>query len=213
MHIAWSRHRGDFRVHHCIIDCLSRQKYHILKVKHRYQINRYCKLLNKQKLINGCWKLDFDKILLTHCKYKSLIWINRWICCATRWQPTQFRQVGSLSWNRTRVSSSGLLMTRTANLATVRFVPGPGPEVTVRNRCQHYLRCLFNRLGFPSLSVWPPCHVARPGPSVYPSGTSICTEYSTVHWDSWLASVKWPSRVEQLNISTAFKPTLTSPGS
>jgi len=37
--------------------------------------------------------------------------------------------------NRTRIDSSGVLTTQTANLATVRFWPGPGPEVTVWNRC------------------------------------------------------------------------------
>jgi hypothetical protein len=104
-------------------------------VKHRYQINRYCKLLNKQKLINGCWKLHFDKILLTYCKYKSLIWIYRWTRCATRWQPAQFRRVGSLRWNRTWVGSSGLLTTQTANLATVRFGPGTVANTTCIASC------------------------------------------------------------------------------
>jgi hypothetical protein len=134
-------------MHNCIIDCLARQQYYILKLKHRYQINRYCKLLNKQKLNNGCWKLDFNKILLTHCKYKSLIWIYRWTHCATRWQPTQFRRVQSLPWNRTRVGSSGLLTTRTTNLATDQFGPGPGPKVTVWDRCLHQAWVVYRSLG------------------------------------------------------------------
>jgi len=60
-------------MHNCINDHLARQKYHILKVKDRYQINRYCKLLNMQKLIDGYSKRHFDTILLTHCKYMILI--------------------------------------------------------------------------------------------------------------------------------------------
>jgi hypothetical protein len=126
----------ELRMHNHIIDRLARQTYHISNVKHKYQINPYCKLLNKQKHIVGCCKHDFDTILMTTCKFKSLIWINRW----TRWQPAQFWQVGSLPSNRTRVGSSGLLTTRTANLAEVRFGPGPGPQVTVRNRCYRYVR-------------------------------------------------------------------------
>jgi hypothetical protein len=85
----------------------------------------------KQKHIVGCWKRDFDKILLTHCKFSSLIWIYRW----TRWHSVQFRWVRSLPWNRTRVASSSLWTTSTTNLAMVQFGPGPQPDVTVRNRC------------------------------------------------------------------------------
>jgi hypothetical protein len=60
-------------MHNHIIDRLARQKYHISKVKHKYQINQYCMLLNKQKHIVGCCKCDFDKISMTTCKFKSLI--------------------------------------------------------------------------------------------------------------------------------------------
>jgi hypothetical protein len=102
---------------------------------HRYQINRYCKLLNEQKHIICCWKRDSDNVLLTHFKYKSLIWICWWTRWATHWQPTQFRWVGRLPWNRIRVGSSGVLTIRTGNVATVRFGTGPRPEVTVRNSC------------------------------------------------------------------------------
>jgi len=114
---------------------VAKQRHHLWKVKQRYQINRYCKLLNKQKHIVGCWKCNSDKILLTQCKYKSLIWIYRWTRWATGLQPTQFRWVGSLPWNLARVGSSGLWTTQTTNLAMVRFRHGPGPEVTVRNCC------------------------------------------------------------------------------
>jgi hypothetical protein len=68
----------ELRVHRRNFDHHARQKYHISKVKHKYQIDRYCKLLNKQKHIVGCWKRDFDKILLTTCKFKRLIGIYRW---------------------------------------------------------------------------------------------------------------------------------------
>jgi len=134
LHIQYSRCHADLRVHNSNIDRLASLKYHISKVKHRYQINRHCKLLNKQKHVVGCCKCDSDKILLTHCNFKSLIWIYRWTRWATLWQRAQSRRVGSLPWNGTRVGSSGLMTTRTANLATVRFEPGSGPEVTVRNR-------------------------------------------------------------------------------
>jgi len=60
-------------MHNCIIDRLASQKYHMSKVKHKYQINQYCKLLNKQKHIFGCFKRNFDKISMTTCKFKSLI--------------------------------------------------------------------------------------------------------------------------------------------
>jgi len=82
-------------MHNRIIDRLARQKYHTSKVKHKYHINQYWKLLNKQKHIVGCSKCDFDKILMTTCKFKSFIWIYRWTRWATRWQPAQFWRVGS----------------------------------------------------------------------------------------------------------------------
>ena len=127
----------DHRVHNRIIDCTDRQQYNISKVKHRFQINRYCKLECMQKHTIGCWNRDFDKILLTNSKNNSLIWIYGWTRWATCWQPAQFRRVGSSLMNCVGVDGSGLVITGTANLAMLRFGPGPGPEVKVRNRCWH----------------------------------------------------------------------------
>ena len=104
-----------------------------------------------QKHIIGCWKRHFNIIQLTNSKNKSLIWIYRWTRWATHWRPAQFRRVGSLHLNRTRVDGSGLLTTRTANLAVVRFGPRPGPEVTVRNRCLHYASPYGRPLAFECL--------------------------------------------------------------
>jgi len=106
-------------------------------VKHRYQIDRYCKLHNMQKRIIGCWKCDFDKILLTNCNQNSHIWIYNWTPSVTGWQPAQFRRVRIIPSNHIRVDSSDFLHTRTAILETVRFGPRPRHEVTVRNRCLH----------------------------------------------------------------------------
>jgi len=83
-----------------------------------------------QKPIIGCWKHDFDKILLTHCKNRNCIWIYRWTHWETRWQPPQFRRVGSWPSNRTRVGGLGLLTTWTANLKTVQFGPRPGLPIS-----------------------------------------------------------------------------------
>jgi len=105
------------------------------RFQHGFQINRHCTLQSMQKCITGCWKHDFDKILLTNCKNKSRIWIYGWTRWATHWQPTQFRSARSIPSNRTQVDISGSVTTWTASLATDRFRPGPGPEVTVRNRC------------------------------------------------------------------------------
>ena len=116
-HIWQSRHRRDLRMHNCIIDRLDRPIYLISKVKHRYQINWYCKLHNIQKHIIGCWKCHFDKILLTNCKHKCLIWIYRWTRWETCWHPAQFRCIGSLPSNRSQVYGSGVLTTQTANLS------------------------------------------------------------------------------------------------
>ena len=63
-------------------------------MKHRYQINRSCKLLNKHKHIIGCWKRDSDKILLTHCKYTSLIWIYRWTAGRPAYNPPNWDRLG-----------------------------------------------------------------------------------------------------------------------
>jgi hypothetical protein len=49
--------------------------------------------------------------------------------------PAQLRLGEILPSNFTRVDSSGSLMTQTANLDTVLFGPGPGPEVTMQNCC------------------------------------------------------------------------------
>jgi len=110
-------------------------KYNASMVKHSFQINRYCKLQNMQKRIIGCWKRDFDNILLTNCNNRSLIWIYRWTCRATCWHPAQLRRVENIQSNRTWVDGSGLWTIRTATLATVWFGPWPEPEVTVLNRC------------------------------------------------------------------------------
>jgi hypothetical protein len=47
-------------------------KIHIRKENYRFQITRYCKLENMPQHIIGCWKRDFDKLLLTNCKNKYL---------------------------------------------------------------------------------------------------------------------------------------------
>jgi len=188
-------------------------------VKHWYQINRYCKLLNKQKLINGCWKLDFDKILLTHCKYKSLIWIYRWTRCATRWQPTQFREIGSLPWNRTRVGSSGLLTTWTANLSTVRFGPRPGPEVTVRNRWEHYRGQKSSpdaERGLEDWADWFRHRECNAGRWLIVASSWYCDwRCSYCHWGSrcMLVHVIWPNTFAQLCIDESIRNHVTSCGS
>jgi len=84
----------DLRTHNRIIVLLDWPKYIILKVKHGFQMNRYCSLQNFQKPIIGCWKRDLDKILSRNCKKKSLIPIYRWTRWATSWQPAQFERVG-----------------------------------------------------------------------------------------------------------------------
>ena len=140
-----TRHHADLRVYKGTIDHPDRQKYNLSKVKHWFQINWYCKLQSMQKHILGCWKRDFDKILLTFSNNKSLNWIYGWTRWATGWQPAQFRWVGSLPLNRTWVDSSGVLMTRIANLAMVWVRPGPGLKVTVPNRWWHYC-CVVTQL-------------------------------------------------------------------
>jgi len=61
-----------------------------------------------QKHVLGCWKHDFDRMLLTCSKNMILNWIYGWTCWVTHWQPAQFRQVGSLPLNHTRVDGSWL---------------------------------------------------------------------------------------------------------
>jgi len=92
-----------------------------------------------QKCIIGCWIQDFDKILLRNCKTKSLLWIYRWTCWATCWQPAQIWWVRSIPSNRTWVDCSGILATWTVNLPMVQFCPRLRPEVMVRNHCWHYI--------------------------------------------------------------------------
>ena len=131
-----------------------------------------------QKHILGCWKRDFDKILLTYCTTMWLIWIYGWTWWATCCQPAQFRGVWSSPLKRTRVDSSGSLPSQTANLVAVRFGPGPGPDVTVRIRCQHYLQLPPLLPGCPS-SAWGLSH----SPSVTPSSIATCTpEQSANQW-------------------------------
>ena len=100
-------------------------------------MNRYCKLQSMQTHIIGCSKRDFNKIILTNSNNKSHIQIYGWTHWATRLQHAQLRRVGNLPSNRTRDDGLGLLQTWTAKLATVRFGPGPGPEMTFRNNCSH----------------------------------------------------------------------------
>jgi len=85
---------ADLRVHTEIIDHPDRQKYNISKVKHLFQINRYCKLQNMQYHIIGCWQRDFDKILFTNSNDKSLIWICWWTRWVTCWQPPNPEELG-----------------------------------------------------------------------------------------------------------------------
>jgi len=114
------------------------QKYNTSNVKHRFPIDRDCNLQNIHIRIIRCWKRNFDKTLLTNCMHKCLVWIYRWSCWVTCWQPAQFKWVGSLPSNHTWVAVSRSLATRAADLAMVWFRPGPRPEVTVWIWCYHY---------------------------------------------------------------------------
>jgi len=98
------RHCADLRVQNGMIDCTDRQHYGISKVIHQFQFNRYCKLQSMQKHTIGCWKHNFDRILLTNTKNKILVWIYGWTHWATCWQPSQFRQVGRFPSNRTELT-------------------------------------------------------------------------------------------------------------
>jgi len=73
MHIWSSRHHADHLVHEGIIDHPYTQKYNLSNVKHRFQIHWYCKLQSIQNHILGCWKLDFNKTLLTYSKTRAII--------------------------------------------------------------------------------------------------------------------------------------------
>jgi len=77
-----------------------------------------------EKQIIGCWICDFDKILLTNCNNRNLIWIYKW----THSQLAQSRRVRRFPLNPTQVDSLGVLTTRTPNLATGPIGPGPGPN-------------------------------------------------------------------------------------
>jgi len=129
------RRRMDIWAYNCTIDLLPGQKYKILEEKHEFKYCRYRNLQNMQNVICGCQIIDFDWALLSNRKGKHIICIYRWTRWTTRWVPPQFRWVGSILSNRTQMDGSGLLTIQTANLAPVRFRPGPGPEVTVQNRC------------------------------------------------------------------------------
>ena len=121
-----------------------------------FQNNQYCNVQNMQKVIVGCWKCDFDKILLLYSKNKSIIWIYRWTRWTTRWQPAQFRQVVRCPSNCTRIDGSGALTTRTANVETGRFWPVPGSEAPVLNRCYW---CPWPWYGEPSVVIHLPSSI------------------------------------------------------
>jgi len=65
-----------------------------------------------QKVTIGCWKYDFDKILLWNSKNKSIIWIYRWTHWTTQWQHAQFNWVVRCQLNGTRIDRVGVLTTR-----------------------------------------------------------------------------------------------------
>jgi len=91
-----------------------------------------------QKHIVGCWKCDFDTILFTYSRSKSLHWIYWWTRWAIRWQPTQFRLVGSLPSNRNRVASPGWTKTQ---------IRSDGPEPLLTLILWHLLHVLFRPVG------------------------------------------------------------------
>jgi len=53
LHIWYSSHHANLRVHNGIIDRRDSQKYNVSKVQYRFQINRYCNLQSMQKHILG----------------------------------------------------------------------------------------------------------------------------------------------------------------
>jgi hypothetical protein len=73
-----------------------------------------------QKQMIGYWIWDFDAILLSNCKIKSIIWIFIWTHWATHWQPVQFRLVGTFPLNLTRNEGYRVQTTRTANVTMFR---------------------------------------------------------------------------------------------
>jgi len=128
----------DIWAYNWTIDLLPGQKYVSLKEQHELKYCRSHTMQNVQSVITGCQMIDFDCVLQSNSKSKHVIWIYRWTRCTTHWEPGQFRRVRRCRWNRTRIDSSGLFKTRTANLPPVRFRSVTGPEVTVQTRCQHW---------------------------------------------------------------------------
>jgi hypothetical protein len=59
------------------IDYLYSQKYNIYQEKHGFQINQYCNLHSMQTCIIGYSKRNLNKILITSCNSKSIIWIDK----------------------------------------------------------------------------------------------------------------------------------------
>jgi hypothetical protein len=69
--LGLSRLYADQSAHNWTIDYLYSQKYNISQEIHEFQINWYGKLHSIQTCIIGCWKCDFDRILLTDCKTRA----------------------------------------------------------------------------------------------------------------------------------------------
>lgn len=115
----------DIREHNRSIDLLDRPTYNISNEKRGLQNNQYRKQHNMAKHIIGCWTCDVDHILLANCHIESLIWINRWTCWVSSSQSAQCREVGKFPSNGTRIDSSGVSKTGTANLWMVWFGPWP----------------------------------------------------------------------------------------
>jgi len=144
LHIGYSGYRAVTSAHNRTIDSLVTQKHTTDIEKYWFQNNQDCNLQTMQKVIIGCWKYNFDKIVLWNSKNKTIIWIytlTRWTTC---WQPARFRRVMRCPSSRTRIHGSGVLTTRTTNLKWGRFRPEPGPEALVQNRCYHY-RCMISK--------------------------------------------------------------------
>jgi len=125
--IGYSRHCMDHWAQNGNNDRLYRQKYKIHIEKHRFQNNRYHMLQSMQRDNTGCRISNFDNILFSDCKNKSIIWIYRWTHWATCWQPAQLRQVVRFPSNFTWIDSLGMLKARNSKWGYVRFRPGPIP--------------------------------------------------------------------------------------
>jgi len=59
-----------------------------------------------QKEIFVCWIRDFDNILVSNGKNKSIIFIYRWTRQAAHWQPAQFQRVGRFPLNCTQIDGA-----------------------------------------------------------------------------------------------------------